>query len=135
MHPTRLLRLLLTPLLAVMLLLTAAVAIPGAATPAHASVYDCGCPSSAYDLLDRWDTLGFPSGAKWRQIGTNKWLYGGAVHQNREGQLPRSRSYREYDAQIYTRSGQSRGAKRIVIDINSYAAWYTPNHYTDFYRM
>lgn len=131
---SRILRLLLAPILAALLVLAPTPLLPGSA-PAYAAVHNCGCPAAAYTMLDRWDALNFPSGAAWRQIGTNKWLYGGAVHQNREGQLPRARSYREYDAQVYTRRGQSRGAKRIVIDVSSYAAWYSPNHYTDFYRM
>jgi ribonuclease T1 len=130
-----LLRPLLIPLLAGLLLVAPSVVAPQAASPADAAVYDCGCPSSAYDMLDRWDALGFPSGAAWRKVGTNKWLYGGAVHQNRERQLPLSGSYREYDAQVYSSKGHSRGAKRIVIDVDSHAAWYSPNHYTDFYRM
>jgi hypothetical protein len=106
-----------------------------AIAPAHATVRACGCPSTAYDMLHGWESLGFPSGAGWREVGVHQWLYGGAVHQNREGQLPRSASYREYDAQVYTVRGQARGAKRIVIDVHSRVAWYTPNHYTDFYRM
>jgi guanyl-specific ribonuclease Sa len=129
------LRPMLVPLLAGLLLVAPAAVSPRATTPAQAAVYDCGCPSSAYDMLARWDALNFPSGAAWRQIGTSRWLYGGAVHQNRERQLPIAGRYREYDAQVYTSRGQSRGAKRIVIDIYSYAAWYSPNHYTDFYRM
>jgi guanyl-specific ribonuclease Sa len=86
-------------------------------------------------MRDQWAALNFPSGAAWHQIGTSQWIYGGAVHQNRERQLPTSGRYREYDAQIYTRRGESRGAKRIIIDISTYAAWYSPNHYTDFYVM
>jgi hypothetical protein len=111
------------------------VVAPGTASRAAAAVYDCGCPSSAYTMLDRWEALRFPKGAAWRQIGTNQWLYGGAVHQNREGQLPSGGNYREYDAQVYSYRGQSRGAKRIVVDLDAGEAWYSPNHYTDFYRM
>jgi guanyl-specific ribonuclease Sa len=111
------------------------IVAPDTARQAHAAVYDCGCPSSAYAMLDRWDALGFPRGAGWRQIGSNQWLYGGATHQNRERQLPRDGTYREYDAHVYSYRGQSRGARRIVIDIDTYEAWYTPNHYRDFYRM
>jgi guanyl-specific ribonuclease Sa len=111
------------------------VVAPQAGDQASAAVYNCGCPASAYTMYDRWDALNWPSGASWRQIGTNRWLYGGAVHYNRERQLPTGASYREYDAQVYSRRGQSRGAKRIVINVSTYAGWYTPNHYTDFYRM
>ncbi len=112
-----------------------AVLAPQSSSQAEAAVYNCGCPSSAYAMYDRWDSRNWPSGAAWRQIGTNQWLYGGAVHYNRERQLPVNASYREYDAQVYSYRGQSRGAKRIVINISTYQGWYTPNHYTDFYRM
>jgi hypothetical protein len=117
-----------------------AVVVPSVVAPtsggqAHAAVYNCGCPSSAYAMYDRWDALDWPRGAAWRQIGSNQWLYGGAVHYNRERQLPTNASYREYDAQVYSYRGQSRGAKRIVINISTYQGWYTPNHYTDFYRI
>lgn len=111
------------------------VVAPESAPQAQAAVYNCGCPQSAYTMRTRWANLGYPSGAAWRQISANQWLYGGAVHQNRERQLPVNASYREYDAQVYSRRGQARGALRIVVNVSSHAAWYTPNHYTDFYRM
>jgi ribonuclease T1 len=121
--------------LAATALVAPAILTPDRVSQAHAAVYQCGCPQSAYDLRSRWENLGFPAGAAWHQVGANKWIFGGAVHQNREGQLPKGARYREYDAQYYTQRGRHRGAKRIVVDIATDAAWYSPNHYTDFYRM
>ena len=112
-----------------------AVVAPNSASQAQAAVYQCGCPQAAYTMRTHWANLGYPRSAGWRQLGTNQWLYGGAVHQNRERQLPIGGNYREYDAQVYTQRGQSRGAKRLVVNVDSLAAWYSPNHYTDFYRM
>lgn len=121
--------------LAGLAVVTPAIVAPHSASQAQAAVYNCGCPSSAYTMRTHWANLNYPRSAAWRQIGTNQWLYGGAVHQNREGQLPAGASYREYDAQVYTQRGQARGAKRLVVNINTLAAWYSPNHYADFYRM
>jgi guanyl-specific ribonuclease Sa len=121
--------------LAVTAVVTPAIVAPGSTSQAQAAVYQCGCPQSAYTMRTRWADLGYPRSAAWRQIGTNQWLYGGAVHQNREQQLPIGGNYREYDAQVYTSRGQARGAKRLVVNVDSLAAWYSPNHYTDFYRM
>ena len=37
---------------------------------------------------------------------------------------------------MYPRAcGASRDAYRIVVDLDTGAVWFSPNHYTDFYRL
>ncbi len=43
---------------------------------------------------------------------------------------PTNGSYREFD--VYSRTCN---AYRIVVNINSGAVWFSPNHYSDFYRL
>ncbi|GIV19570.1 MAG: hypothetical protein KatS3mg023_1321 [Armatimonadota bacterium] len=59
---------------------------------------------------------------------------GGRVFQNREGKLPACGNYREYDIHPYVK-GQNRGTERIVVDINTGRAWYTPDHYETFIEI
>lgn len=47
---------------------------------------------------------------------------------------PTNGSYREFD--VYSRTcNASRDAYRIVVNINSGAVWFSPSHYSDFYRL
>ncbi|MBX3388623.1 MAG: hypothetical protein KF691_04125 [Phycisphaeraceae bacterium] len=59
---------------------------------------------------------------------------GGRVFQNREGLLPQGGQYREFDVNPKPLTG-SRDAERIVIDSLSGNAYYTPDHYQNFYPM
>ena len=59
---------------------------------------------------------------------------GGRVFQNREGKLPACGNYREYDIHPYVQ-GQNRGSERIIVDINTGRAWYTPDHYQTFIEI
>lgn len=59
---------------------------------------------------------------------------GGRVFQNREGKLPACGNYREYDIHPYVK-GQNCGPERIVVDINTGRAWYTPDHYQTFIEI
>jgi guanyl-specific ribonuclease Sa len=67
-----------------------------------------------------------------RQTGKPPAEYvGGRVWQNRERNLPRGGQYHEYD--IYPKiRGKNRGPERLVIDVASGKAWYTPDHYRTF---
>ncbi len=51
---------------------------------------------------------------------------------NREGLLPRNGNYFEYDLYKLTNQSEDRGTHRIVIDLNSSTAMYTPDHYKTF---
>jgi guanyl-specific ribonuclease Sa len=119
--------------------LTAATAFSGVAaiSPAHASVYGsctisrCSDAKSARSI---WSGKGFPTSAGWYSWPDGKYNYTGGRHYNREGQLPTNATYYEYD--VYSRAkGASRDAYRIVVNRSTGATWFTPNHYTDFYKI
>ena len=47
---------------------------------------------------------------------------------------PSGATYHEYD--VYSRArGAARDAYRIVVNRSTGAVWFSPNHYTDFYRL
>ena len=58
---------------------------------------------------------------------------GGRAFHNREHRLPPGR-YREYDVHP-RRRGRDRGPERIVVEVGSGRAWYTPDHYRTFVPM
>ena len=61
----------------------------------------------------------------------NLYAIGGDVFQNREGRLPKGKTYTECDIDSYH---YNRGAKRIVFS-NEYEIWYTGDHYKSFERI
>lgn len=119
------------------LALTGAIALaPQTASPAQASVSSSctlsGC-SAARTARTGWSSLGFPTAKGWYSWPYGQYNYTGGRFYNYEGQLP-SATYYEYD--VYPRAyGAARDAYRIVVNRSTGATWYTPNHYTDFYRI
>ena len=67
----------------------------------------------------------------WRPLRGFK---GGRVFRNLEGQLPRGRTYYEYDVHAL-RPGVSRGAERLVVDESKQLFYYTRDHYSSFVRI
>lgn len=59
----------------------------------------------------------------------NKLSTGGDTFYNREGLLPKGKSYRECDIDYY---GGSRNAKRIVYSVTDWTIFYTSDHYASF---
>jgi guanyl-specific ribonuclease Sa len=57
---------------------------------------------------------------------------GGRVFENREGQLPATGDYREFDVDPHN---GPRNADRIIVEWNSKQAWYTGDHYRTFIPM
>ena len=121
------------------LTLAATTALSGmvAVTPAHASVYS-SCTlstcSAARSARTTWSAKGFPTTAGWYSWPDGKYNYTGGRFYNREGQLPSGATYYEYD--VYSRAqGAARDAYRIVVNRSTGATWYSPNHYTDFYKL
>ncbi|ROO85632.1 ribonuclease [Actinocorallia herbida] len=108
-----------------------------AVTPAHAAVYStCTLSTCAAARTARanWSAKGFPTTAGWYSWPDGKYNYTGGRHYNREGQLPTNATYYEYD--VYSRAqGAARDAYRIVVNRSTGATWFTPNHYTDFYKL
>jgi ribonuclease T1 len=114
-----------------------AVLAPSHASQAHASVYGTctmsGC-AAARTARDGWQQRGFPTSRGWYQWTGGKYNFAGGTFSNYEGELPKGAKYNEYD--VYPRAkGAHRDAVRIIVNRSTGATWYSPNHYTDFYRM
>ncbi|MEV8517829.1 ribonuclease domain-containing protein [Dactylosporangium sp. NPDC051484] len=107
------------------------------ATSAHASVFSScdisGC-ADARTARAGWSSLGFPTSRNWYAWPSGKYNFAGGQYQNFEGQLPSGATYYEYDV-IPRNKGAARDAKRIIINRGTGVTWYSPNHYTDFYRL
>jgi ribonuclease T1 len=85
-----------------------------APTSPHASV-----PDKALKVLQVVRTTGNPPDG----------YVGGRVFENREGRLPASGDYREFDVDPH--NGQ-RNAERLIVEWNTKKAWYTGDHYQTF---
>lgn len=59
---------------------------------------------------------------------------GGRVFRNREGALPKGKTYYEYDLHPY-RPGLSRGGERLVADQQKSVFYYTKDHYGTFVKI
>lgn len=118
--------------------LVSAVGLSLASSPeAHAAVYSSctvsGC-SDAYTADSGWSNLGFPTDRGWYDWSNGECSYAGGEYYNYDGQLPAGDTFYEYD--VYPRAcGAHRDAYRIVVDFNTGAVWYSPDHYSDFYQL
>ncbi|WP_424536821.1 ribonuclease domain-containing protein [Sphaerisporangium viridialbum] len=106
-------------------------------TPADASVIN-SCTisrcSDARSAKTNWAAKGYPTTAGWYTWPDGRYNYTGGRFQNREGQLPSGATYYEYD--VYSRAqGAARDAYRIVVNRSTGVVWFSPNHYTDFYKL
>ncbi|GAA3690172.1 ribonuclease domain-containing protein [Nonomuraea antimicrobica] len=112
------------------------VALTGV-VPADAAVYNSCTISRCADARSArstWAAKGFPTSAGWYTWPDGRHNYTGGRHYNREGQLPTNATYYEYD--VYSRTqGAARDAYRIVVNRSTGVTWFSPNHYTDFYRL
>jgi hypothetical protein len=106
-------------------------------TPATADVYDsCNIDrcSDARSANETWADLGYPTSRDWYSWPDGQSNFAGGEFENREGQLPDGATYNEYD--VYPRDeGAPRDAYRIVVNRDTGVTWFSPNHYTDFYRL
>lgn len=94
------------------------VVAPAAAPQASASMFSSctvsGC-SAARMALTGWRQLGLPTARNWFA-----WPFG---------------QYKaEYDVNPRPR-GSARDAARIIVSRTTGSVWFTPNHYTDFYKI
>ncbi|GLW23894.1 ribonuclease N1 [Microbispora amethystogenes] len=105
--------------------------------PADAAVYGSCTISRCADARSAnaiWAGKGYPTSAGWYSWPDGRYNYTGGRFYNREGQLPSGATYYEYD--VYSRArGAARDAYRIVVNRSTGAVWFSPNHYTDFYRL
>ncbi|MEV7801692.1 ribonuclease domain-containing protein [Microbispora sp. NPDC088329] len=110
---------------------------PTGTVPAHASVHGSCTISRCADARSAnaiWAGKGYPTGGGWYSWPDGQYNYTGGRFHNREGRLPGGAAYYEYD--VYSRPrGASRDAYRIVVDRGTGVTWFSPDHYTDFYRL
>lgn len=59
---------------------------------------------------------------------------GGRVFRNREGKLPKEKTYYEFDVHPL-KPGISRGAERLVVDQQKSVFYYTKDHYNTFIKI
>lgn len=115
---------------------TSVIALAGV-SPASASVYNSCAISRCSDARaarSTWASKGYPTSAGWYSWTDGRYNYTGGQFFNREGQLPSGATYNEYD--VYSRArGAARDAYRIVVNRSTGVTWFSPNHYTDFYRL
>jgi guanyl-specific ribonuclease Sa len=120
-------------MLAALMSLTGVVGI----APAQASVYNTCTISRCADARSAdtiWAGKGYPTTAGWYTWTSGRYNYTGGRFYNREGELPAGATYYEYD--VYPRArGAARDAYRIVVNRSTGVTWFSPNHYTDFYRL
>lgn len=113
------------------------VVTPRLAEPAHAAVYSSCTMSRCADARaarSTWAAKGFPTTRGWYSWSGGLYNFAGGRFYNYEGQLPTNATYYEYD--VYPRAyGAPRDAYRIVVNRSTGATWFSPNHYTDFYRL
>lgn len=108
-----------------------------AAPAAEAAVYPtcsmsrCSAARSADSI---WESKGYPGTRNWYSWPNGQYNFAGGTFYNREGQLPAGRSYREFD--VYPRArGAARDAYRIVVDLTNGITYFSPDHYSNFYRL
>ncbi|MFC4062337.1 ribonuclease domain-containing protein [Planomonospora corallina] len=123
----------LAVVLAALVSLTALVGVVPAEASVHNSCTISRC-SDARSAASIWAGKGYPTTRTWHSWPDGRYNFAGGRFYNREGQLPGGATYHEYD--VYSRAkGASRDAYRIVVNRSTGAVWFSPNHYTDFYRL
>lgn len=95
------------------------------------SISGCAAAMSAHRI---WADDGFPSRRGWYDWPNGKCNYAGGTYRNQEGELPSADRFREFDVKPRA-CGASRDAYRVVVDMTTGDAWYSPDHYTTFYEI
>lgn len=96
-----------------------------AATVAPLAALSGGIPGRAQNI------------AKALQLNNNQplpWYHSGSFN-NEEGLLPQGGQYLEHDIDLWYPGELGRGSERIVVDMNTGDAWYTPDHYRTFFKV
>jgi hypothetical protein len=130
-------RLLLLVAVVAAVLVGPAVVAPTYTSSASAAVYSSCTMSRCADARaarSGWASRGFPTSRGWYSWSGGLYNFAGGQFMNYEGQLPAGATYYEYD--VYPRQyGAARDAYRIVVNKSTGATWFSPNRYTDFYRL
>jgi hypothetical protein len=124
-------------LLVAVVAVASVLGVPAVVSPAQASVHS-SCTisrcSAAASANSTWSSKGYPTSRGWYSWPGGQCSFAGGRYNNLERELPLGDTYYEYD--VYPRScGAARDAYRIVVDFNTGQVWFSPNHYTDFYRL
>lgn len=111
---------------------TTAVA-PAADAAVYSSCTQTRC-TAARSANSTWSSKGYPGSRGWYSWPNGQCNFAGGTFQNREGQLPSGHSYQEFD--VYPRAcNASRDAYRIVVDRTTGYVYFSPDHYSNFYRL
>ena len=109
-----------------------AVVTPAADAAVYNSCTQSRC-SAAISANRTWQSLGYPAKG-WYSWPNGQYNYTGGTFFNREGQLPAGHTYQEFD--VYPRArGAARDAYRIVRDRTNGYVYFSPDHYSNFYRI
>ena len=81
-----------------------------------------------------WEDDGFPATRGWYSWTGGKCNYAGGTYRNSGRDLPLGDSYLEFDVKPRA-CGAARDALRIVVDLDTGQAWYSPDHYTTFLEI
>lgn len=112
---------------------TTLVVTPAADATVYNSCTQSRC-SAARSANSTWKSKNYPGSSGWYSWPNGQCNFAGGTYNNYEGELPDGHSYREFD--VYPRAcGAARDAYRIIVDLNTGVVWFSPNHYTDFYRL
>lgn len=110
-----------------------AVVSPAASASVYSSCAISGC-SAASSANSTWKSMSYPTKRGWYHWPNGQCNYAGGTYSNYEGELPKGDSFLEYD--VYPRAcGAHRDAYRIVVDTSNGTVWFSPDHYTDFYKL
>lgn len=110
-----------------------AVAAPAAGAGVYGSCTMSRC-SAARSADSTWKSMGYPVERTWYDWPDGRCNFAGGVFRNSEGQLPSGHSYQEFD--VYPRTCYaSRDAYRIVLDNTTGYVYFSPDHYSNFYRL
>jgi hypothetical protein len=126
-------RLTLTLTTLLSLLGLAVVTSPAAQAAVYNSCSISGC-SAARSANSTWESLGYPGTRGWVDWPNGQCNYAGGTYYNDDSQLPNGDDFQEFD--VYPRAcGAHRDAARIVVDMDNGEVWFSPDHYSDFYRL
>ncbi|MFL6120221.1 ribonuclease domain-containing protein [Actinophytocola sp.] len=109
------------------------IVTPAADASVHSSCTISRC-SAARSADTTWESKNYPGSRGWYSWPNGQCNFAGGTYNNLEAELPNGHSYREFD--VYPRTcGASRDAYRIVVDLTAGVTYFSPDHYTNFYRL
>lgn len=130
---THLVRLLVAVTAAFGFVVSTIPAAPEAEAAVYSSCTHSGC-AEARSSNSIWASKGYPGTRGWYSWPNGQCNFAGGTFYNREGQLPSGYSYREFD--VTPRAcGAARQSWRLVRNMNTGVVYFSPDHYSNFYRL